>query len=389
MIATERLYYTDSYLRRFEAQVIGSVDNRVYLDRTAFYPTSGGQPHDVGWIGGVPVQDVVDEDQRIAHVLGGPVPDGPVHCDILWSRRFGHMQQHTGQHLLSAVLMELYQIETLSFHLGAEASTIDVRASGLLPEQLRRAEARVNEVVFENRPMNVSFADPSENLGLRKPSDREGILRIVSIPDLDRSACGGTHVRSTAEIGPVVVRKVEKIRSHLRLEFLCGLRFAERAQADFEALSKLARLFSASLDETPAVVRALLQHSQELDKAYRKLSTEAAAREGRDLYASTLPSANGVRAVLRDAAIDDSLRAEAQSFTALPKSLFVAFSANPPSVLVAASKDSGIHAGELVKAALTAHGGRGGGSPVLGQGSVPSGEALDHVRRLLAAHCDA
>jgi len=138
VIATGRLYYTDPYLRRFEAQVIGSEGNRVYLDRTAFYPTSGGQPHDSGMLGGVPVRDVVDQDERIAHVLDGPPPEGTVQCEVDWSRRFDHMQQHSGQHLLSAVLIELYKIETVSFHLGAESSTIDVHAPALGAEQLQR-----------------------------------------------------------------------------------------------------------------------------------------------------------------------------------------------------------------------------------------------------------
>ena len=386
---TERLYYTDPYLRRFGARVAGSEASRVYLDRTAFYPSSGGQPNDLGSIGGVAVTDVVDEDGRIAHVLAGPVPAGAVECEIDWPRRFDHMQQHSGQHLLSAVLVELYGIQTLSFHLGSDASTIDVDAPLLDADQLARAEERANGIVFENRPVAVTFASNSADLGLRKASEREGELRIVSIEALDRSACGGTHVRSTAEIGPVAIRKLDKIRGNVRIEFLCGWRAIRRARADYQSLLKVSRLFSAALDDTPGVVAAQAERLQDLEKAYRKLATEAAAREGRDLYASWAPGPDGIRRVTRTARIDEELRTIAQAFTAAEKAVFVAISSDPPSVLVAASKDAGVHAGNLVKSAVTANGGRGGGSPTLGQGSVPTAEALENVGAELKLATDA
>ena len=382
---TERLYYTDPYLRRFEAQVVGSEGNRVYLDRTAFYPTSGGQPHDLGVLGSVAVEEIIDEDDRIAHVLAGPAPSGTVQCEIDWARRFEHMQQHSGQHLLSAVLVELCDIHTLSFHLGSDTSTIDIDAPVLDPDRLHRVEERANEIVFENRPVTITFASSSSDLGLRKPSERQGELRIVSIDRLDRSACGGTHVRSTAEIGPIMIRKLDKIRGNARIEFLCGMRAIRRARADYEALSQVARLYSAALDDTPDVAGAQQQRLLDLEKAYKKLSTEAAVREGKDLYASTQPGPDGIRRAIREGRIDDELRAIAQAFTAAEKAVFVAISNDPPSVLVAASRDAGIHAGNLVKSAVSANGGRGGGSPLLGQGSVPSLEALNGVRQAFTA----
>ncbi|MCL4854619.1 MAG: alanyl-tRNA editing protein [Bryobacteraceae bacterium] len=197
---TERIYYNDSYQTEFRAHVLESSEDgrRLYLDRTAFYPASGGQPHDTGCIDNAMVTDVIEEeDGRIAHILAAPVEHPDVDCRIDWARRFDHMQQHSGQHLLSAVLMELFSVETLSFHLGDAASTIDLSVASLEPEQLRKAEARANEIVFENRPLAVEFRDASENLELRKPSERQGKLRIVTIEGLDRSGCCGTHVRST------------------------------------------------------------------------------------------------------------------------------------------------------------------------------------------------
>lgn len=380
---TERLYYTDPYLRRFEAQVVDSEGNRIYLDRTAFYPASGGQPYDLGLLGGVAVAGIVDEGARIAHILTGPVSENAVLGEIDWTRRFDHMQQHSGQHLLSAVLVELYGIQTLSFHLGSESSTIDVETSALDADRRNAIDDRANEIVFENRPVTIAFASGSGDLGLRKPSEREGELRIVSIDGLDRSACGGTHVRSTSEIGPIQIRKLDKIRGSVRIEFLCGVRAIRRARADYQALLKVAQLFSAALDETPDVVARQQQRLVDLEKSYKKLSTEAAEREGHDLYASTEAGVDGLRKAIRNGRIDDEMRVAAQAFTTGKRAVFLVFSNDPPSVLMAASKDAGIHAGSLVNAAVTANGGRGGGSPTLGQGSVPSPEALDRIRALL------
>jgi alanyl-tRNA synthetase len=382
---TERLYYTDAYLRAFDAQVLSSDGNKLYLDRTAFYPASGGQPFDLGAIGGLTVEEVIDEDDRIAHIVsGGPVPvSGAVHCSIDWPRRFDHMQQHTGQHLLSAVLAELFDIHTLSFHLGSDASTIDVAVPSLDVARLRQAEERANQIVFENRPVTVEFASASGDLGLRKPSGREGELRIVAIDRLDRSACGGTHVRSTAEIGPIAIRKLDKIRGNVRIEFLCGFRSIRRAALDFDALSKTARVLSSAPDEVPAIVESQSARLLELEKSCRKLAVEAAQRRGRELYQTTEPGPDGVRRVVRTAPIDDELRALAQGFTASPKAVLIVLCADPPSILIAASQDSGLHAGNMVKQLVTAHGGRGGGSPLLGQGSVPGGAALDRIKASL------
>ncbi len=369
---TERLYYNDSYLTEFRARVIESSPDlrRVYLDRTAFYPTSGGQPFDIGTLAGVRVNEAVDEDARVAHILDEPLTEIEISGAIDWQRRFDHMQQHTGQHLLSAVLIGLFDATTVSFHLGAESSNIEV-SRVLEPEQIRKAEQRANQIVYENRPVDVSFRDSSEDLGLRKPTDREGIIRIVSIQDLDRSACGGTHVRATGEIGSLLIRKQERIRGNLRIEFLCGLRAVKRSRADFEALSAIGRSFSSTLDETPALVAAQLEKFQESDRARRRLSTELAQARGRELYAQTAPGPDGVRRIRqRVDSLSDDVRAEAQSFTAGEKSLFVALAANPPSILLAASKDSGINA----KEALIKAGARGGGTPAMAQGRLNSTE---------------
>jgi len=379
---TERLYYDDSYLRQFTAHAIECApDGAVYLDRTAFYPTSGGQPCDLGFIAGVAVRDVVDEGERIAHRLAGPLSAGPVECAIDWKRRFDHMQQHTGQHLLSAVFDEMFHLRTVSFHLGEESSSIDLEGGAVDARIAAEAEGRANEIVWENRPVAIAYQRAEDAQALRKPSDREGTLRIVSIERLDRSACGGTHLRSTGEIGAVLVRKLEKVRHTVRVEFLCGGRATRRARADYDALNRVAQLFSASFDEAPVMVAAQLDAARAADKARRKLELDLAAYQGRDLYRNTAPSPDGVRRVVRRAERGslEELRALAQHFTAQPKAVFLATLDDPPSVLLAASPDAGVDAGQALKAALAQAGGRGGGTARMAQGSVPTRALLETV----------
>jgi alanyl-tRNA synthetase len=382
--AIDRLYYRDAYLTEFRAQVIDTAPGgRVYLDRTAFYPASGGQPYDTGVIGAATVTDVIDEGDRVAHVVSGEVGGQEVDCRVDWPRRFDHMQQHTGQHLLSAVLHELYGIATLSFHLGRDSSTIDVDAPKLDAGELRAASRRANALVFENRPVAISFEHAAEAQGLRKASEREGELRIVSIEGLDRSACGGTHVTRLGEIGPIAIRRLDRIRGTTRIEFLCGWRAIERAHADFDALARVAQVYSGALDDAPALVTAQQSRLADAERALRKLSLEMAQMRGRELHSATAPdaAAGNLRRVDREVAgaLDDTLRAEAQSFAACGRAVYLAWSRDPASILLAVSADSGAHAGNLVKQALTAVGGRGGGSAQSAQGSVPDAKRLDQV----------
>jgi alanyl-tRNA synthetase len=383
---TERLYYTDSYLQEFRARVTGRAEDgrRIYLDRTAFYPTSGGQPHDTGAIGGVPVVEVVDEGERIAHVMEAthsPVEGAEVGCRIDWDRRFDHMQQHSGQHLLSAVLVAGFGLPTVSFHLGQEISTIDLDATALDAATLLEGERRANQAVFEDRPISVDFEDAAEARGLRKSSERTGVLRIVSIEGLDRSACGGTHVRRTGEIGPILIRKLDKVRNTIRVEFLCGGRAVRRARSDFDALARVAQMFSGALEDVPELVHVQLEAARSNDKLRRKLQADLAQYQGRELYAATAPDETGVRRALQRLPYGnlEDLRALAQSFTAQSKAVFTAALDEPPAVLLAVSADTGVDAGKLLKAALAQAGGRGGGNPRMAQGSLPSRDALEQT----------
>lgn len=383
---TGRLYYTDAYREEFTATVVGRSDDgrRVYLDATAFYPTSGGQPHDTGAINGVGVVDVIDEGDRIVHVLDAALPAGDsVAGRIDWTRRFDLMQQHTGQHLLSAVFEDLFGYKTVSVHFGPDYSTLDLDAELVTHQQMLKAESRSNAIVGEARPVMVSFEDARTASGLRKASDREGTLRIVSIDAIDRSACGGTHVRTTAEIGAILLRANEKVRKATRIEFVCGQRAIARARKDYESLNGIAASLSASLDDAAGLVGAQADRLKESDGARKKLAQDLAGYRTRERYDAAAPDANGVRTiVLRDAPTMDDVKAMAQAAFALPKVVVIGALATPPSVLVSASEDSGIDAGKLLKSALATVNGRGGGSPRLAQGSVPDAAALERAIEL-------
>lgn len=382
---TEKLYYEDSYLTRFEARVIAGGTEAV-LDRTAFYPSSGGQPNDLGELGGAAVRDVTeDEAGRVVHILDSPVEAGAlVEGKVDWGRRFDHMQQHTGQHLLSAVFQELYGWPTLSFHMGMEVSTIDLEAASISQDQLILVEREANSRITANLAVGLAFEEAESAQGLRKPSDRGGMLRVVSIEGLDRSACGGTHVRATGEIGCLLIRKQEKVRGLVRVEFVCGGRAVARAREDFNLLTRVARCFSAGLEETPGLVASLVEQAKDAEKSKRKLLMELAGMRGRELYGSTPVGAEGCRVHLeRVVALDEEVRALAQSFTAQADGRFIALCVTPPSVLYAVSEGVAPGAGVRLKELLEANGGRGGGAARTAQGSLPDAAAAERVAEAL------
>lgn len=387
---TERLYYIDATVTSFSGRLDALADDgrKVYLDRTAFYPTSGGQPHDVGTLAGVRVIDVIDEGDRIAHVLDAPLvvnPEADLRGEIDWNRRYDHMQQHTGQHLLSAILDDMLRLRTVSVHFGPETSTLDVAdaagaAAVLEPEVLASIEERVNEMIAESRPVVVTFEDAASAGGLRKPSDRDGVLRIVSIEGIDRSACGGTHVTSTAAIGPLLLRRQERVRQGLRIEFICGRRAIRRVRKDLETLSRIARAYSGSIDEAARLVEGQAAQLAELQSENRRLGESLATYRAAELHAAATLRADGLKVVVeRVSGAVDTVRSVALSFAPLERAVFIAVSHSLPSILVATSADSGVEAGKVLRPLLERVGGKGGGSPRLAQGSAPSADAVDSV----------
>jgi alanyl-tRNA synthetase len=379
---TDRLYYRDASLAAFEARVAERADDgrRIYLDQTAFYPASGGQPHDLGEICGIAVEGVVDEGDRIAHLLARPLPAGSdkVSAVIDWPRRRDLMQQHTAQHLLSAVFEDLFGYATVSVHFGVESSTLDLGTGGVTPEQLREAEDRANTLIREHRPVTISFEDAATATGLRKATPREGTLRIVSIDGVDRSACGGTHAANTAEIAPLVVLRTERVRQATRIEFLAGDRALRRARADHAAIGRIARGLTVAPDEAPAAVAALAEQLKEAQSARKRLMGEALCHRAESLAANAAADADGVRRIAEPAAASaDALRALAQACAALPRCVFVGAAAAPPLVVVSASEDSGVDAGRAIKTLLGEVPGRGGGSPRMAQATLTDSAARE------------
>ena len=276
MQTTERLYYRDCYLREFEAEVLAAEPDgkafRVYLDRSAFYPDSGGQSSDHGTIAGIPVLNVIDEEGRVAHVMERPPAGRRVSAQIDWARRFDHMQQHTGQHILSAAFEQIDNYVTASFHLGSATSTIDLDSDRLGRRQLEEAEELANRIIFEDREVHILFKSTAEasQMSLRKPTEREGEVRVIEIPEFDLSACGGTHVSRTGAVGTILVRKFERLKGLTRVEFVCGRRALAAARNDFEVLSDAARLFSGAAENLPDAHREAERRAQSGNEGARK-----------------------------------------------------------------------------------------------------------------------
>jgi alanyl-tRNA synthetase len=302
MPKTERLYYTDCYLREFEARILRSVSVpngfKVYLDRTAFYPTSGGQPTDFGTLAGIQVLEALDEGDEIAHLLPHAPGGESVSGRIDWARRFDHMQQHTGQHLLSAAFEKIGDYKTVSFHLGEDSSTIDLDSDRVGSRQLEEAEDAANQVVFENRPVRISFQPSVEasRLDLRKPTSRAGEVRLVEVEGFDLSACGGTHVNRTGAVGLILLRKVERMKGLTRVEFVCGGHAHRQARQDFRVLSEAARLFSAALETVPELIAKQSQELREEMRGREKLLERLAEYQARELWQAA-PVVGGRRVV--------------------------------------------------------------------------------------------
>jgi alanyl-tRNA synthetase len=290
---TERLYYHNSYLKTFAAKKLSSTPKHdgiaIILDQTAFYPTSGGQPNDLGSLGDQEILDVFEDDNgSVVHLVGHEIAAEQPTGQVLWERRHDHMQQHTGQHLLSQAFLTTTRLNTIGFHLSSDYATIDLDSDSVSPAQLDVAEKLVNEIVSENREVTSRIV-PSEEvpqLGLRKESQREGPLRIVSIEDFDVSACGGTHVRQTAEVGGVVIRKTERVNRQIRVEFVCGNRILKAQRSDLANLTAVARQFSVGLAEVPERVEKQIQENKNLRKKLQDKNRVLARLLARELYRS-------------------------------------------------------------------------------------------------------
>ena len=401
MPTSERLYYSDSFLKSFTGvvtairEVVSGPGDSVWqmaLDRTAFYPSSGGQPFDTGVLrvsssGGIaleiPVEQVEeDEEGAVWHFARSPLSAGTrVEGGVDWDRRFDHMQQHTGQHLLSAVFLRELHAPTVSFHLGEGISSIDLAIGPPAHHSLERVERMANEIIGEDRPVNILYISREEaevmlaSGDLRKLPDRQGAIRLIEIADCDRNACGGTHVRSTGQIGGLLVRGVEKVSRGVRIEFVCGLRGVRTARTDAAILRESSAQLSIGPAELPAAVNRLLVEGKAGAKERQRLREELAAFQAVKL-AEEEPIEKGLRLVVREWKDRDreyvkmlaSRTAAAAASTAV---VFSAKEAEPARLFIAHSKDLNFDCGRMLREALAQFGLRGGGSVDLAQGDVP------------------
>jgi len=374
---TERLYYTDPYARAFDAAVLSmtTIEGRptARLDRTAFYPTSGGQPFDTGSLNGVRVLQVEeDEAGDVLHVLERALEPGPAHGEIEWDRRFDHMQQHTGQHVLSAAFDRGCRAPTVSFHLGAERSTIDLSREPSAAE-IAAAEETANRVVWENRPVSIRFASAEEatRIALRKESRRGGELRLIEVEGFDRSACGGTHVARTGEIGIIAVAGWERFKGGLRVEFVCGRRALTTFRSLRDVVSAGARALTVHPSALPGSVERLQADAKEHARTIKRLQERLAVHEAESLAASAT-AVGSVRLVV--AALDGwdaaGLKTIGSAISARPghAAVLLGSSSCGAPLVVARAADLTFDAAALLRALVERFGGKGGGRADLAQG---------------------
>jgi alanyl-tRNA synthetase len=394
---TDRLYYTDSFLHEFDARVVSvatdpSGRSRVTLDRSAFYPTSGGQVFDTGWLelanARLPITEVTEDEQtsEVLHFLAGDataLQSGAVVRGLIdAARRRDHMQQHSGQHVLSAAFEKLYSFATVSFHMGDESCTIDLATDSISPKQFQAAERLANEIISEDRSVEIRFATPDEarTMGVRKiPQTERERLRLIDIHDFDLNACGGTHVGSTGQIGCILVRKTEKVKQGVRVEFVCGLRAVATARHDFESLTEAAALFSTHIWEVPPQIRKSQDEIKSAQKTQHKLLEEVAGLKAERLVMAATER-NGQKLMTQYFADRDLgfIKMLAQKLTKKDQVVaLLACGGAQPSLVFAQTPGMPHDMGALMKQTVQALGTRGGGNRDMAQGGAPDGDRAE------------
>jgi alanyl-tRNA synthetase len=405
---TSRIYYTDPYCCRFDAVVTHA---RVHegrpaalLDRTAFYPTSGGQPFDTGKIlqagearraepdgSAIQVVDAIDLDDEVLHILSAPLKEGTtVRGEVDWMRRFDHMQQHTGQHILSAAFDRLFDDRTVGFHMGSEVSTIDLQRE-MSWDQIAEAEREANRIISDNREVAIRFvsSDHAATLALRKEPAREGTLRVIEVKEFDLSACGGTHVARTGAIGALVVTAAEKFKGGTRITFACGSRAIRAFQSLREVVSGSVRVLSVPPQQLPGAIERMQLEVKDLRRALKKFQEAVASQEADRLIANA--QEGGAASLVIVEALDGwdaaGLKAVATHIAARRSAAVALFSTTVPlAVVVARAPDLPFDAASTLRMVTDRFGGRGGGRADLAQGGGLGGdlsEVLGFARQLL------
>ncbi|HKF26124.1 MAG TPA: DHHA1 domain-containing protein [Candidatus Acidoferrum sp.] len=384
---TRRLYYDDSFQDNFTAQVLScqpmadmvagqdSTCWGVLLDQTHLYPTSGGQPNDLGKLGDANVLDVRDlENDEVLHVVDRPVATGKVDGCIHWPRRFDHMQQHTGQHLLSAVFQERFGLPTVSFHLGESVSTIDLRGPQPTPVVLEGVARAANAIVFEDREVTVRYgtAEQFARMGVRKQVERAGTLRAIEIGGIDLQPCGGTHVRRTGQIGTVLLRGCSKMRQDWRVEFLCGHRAEVAARRDADLIARVAEQMKCAASDLGASVERLVAEREVAAKKLKTMLPKLADAEAAAFWQSQRMVEGTVRTVVQilEGVLPEYLQFYATALAASEKVVALVAVRESGAILFAQHPGSGCDMNALLRAVLDQFGGKGGGSRDFARGAL-------------------
>ncbi|MCL6660695.1 alanyl-tRNA editing protein [Paenibacillus amylolyticus] len=375
---TQKIYYDSAYTREWHTTITSKVDKEdgiyVTLAETAFYPHGGGQPCDLGRIGGIAILDVNIEDGEVWHKLERAPEQNEVHCELDWERRFDHMQQHTGQHLLSAITLKLAEAMTLSFHLGTEYDTIDVAAAELGADQLSAIEQEVNRQIYRNARINTSWVTAEEAAQLplvKQPTVTEDI-RIVEIEGVEYNACGGTHVSATGEIGIIKLLKTEKVKGGTRIYFKCGTRALNEFTSTQNVLNSIMVKLKTSKDE-------LLERIEKMELEQKQLQTELnAVKTTNDAYYAEelLAARQGlvIAQVFENKSLKD-MQSLATKLTADHEGLVLFASISEAKVVLAQNGQPPEWAcGPFFKGNLGAYNGKGGGSEKMAQAGFSSSE---------------
>ncbi len=395
---TLRLYYEDAYRIEFDADIVRVIPGKkgtsgIILSQTCFYPTSGGQPCDHGTLDSQPVFDVSEQDGEIVHWIAGKLESPTVHGRIIWPRRFDHMQQHTGQHILSQAFLKLLRAQTVSFHLGEEVSTIDLERATLDVDEAGKVEDLANEIVFANRPVLTYFMSPEKvaALGLRKAPVVETDIRIVEIEGFDRSPCGGTHCSHTGEVGSIAIRKWERRGQETRVEFVCGWRALRDYRWKTATVNELALAFSVKARELASAVLRLIQEASDNRRELHRLHEELLAAEASRLLAEAV-TWHDIAIVVRSFHDREpqEVRRLASLLTVGQKTIaLLGISGKQARLVFACSADLPTDMAVLLKKTCAAFGGNGGGQPSIAQGGgFPAerlNEALDWAYRSLTS----
>lgn len=399
MSATERLYYTNSHLTEFEARVTGITERvsgwvAVTLDRTAFYPTGGGQPSDTGLLDDTPVIECIETEEGVLHVLQGRElkVGARVVGHVDWPRRFDHLQQHTGQHILSQAFINLFNAETRGFRMLNDYSEIDVALDDPTEEKIEKAVELANRVIWEDRIIHIRQVTKEEaaELPLRKESAREGELRLIEIEGFDLTPCGGTHAARTGEVGLIAVRSFERAKGLTRVDFVAGGRALKDYRRANHTARSVAAIFSVGRDEATHAVARLLEENKQLTRRIRDLEEVTARVEAEELLTEARDLGDGTKLCVRvfenrDA---ESLKKLAQAIIARPMALALLGSreGGAARIIFARSSDAPGDMNALLREACQMLDGRGGGRPDMAQGGGSKLDKLDEALEAAAHH---